>query len=85
MAGGGLRCSRRRLRHDQRNIVVDAPAAEPVIAAEFQRQPGLAGRHSVAGRIALAGFRITVRWLQRVGRPTLSAELAAARAIHAVG
>jgi hypothetical protein len=61
MAGGGLRRGRGRLRHDQRYVVVDAPAAEPVIAAEFQRQPGFSGRHPVAGRITVAGFRIAVR------------------------
>jgi len=44
VAGCGLCHGCGRLRHDQRYVVAHAPAAEPVVAAELQRQPGLAGR-----------------------------------------
>jgi hypothetical protein len=101
--GAGLRHGCGRLRHDQRHVilVVTASAAEPVIATEFQRQPGLAGRHAehlavtpavaVPGRLAIpgwftvAGFRVALRRSERIGRPAFTTELAAARAVHAVG
>jgi len=44
LAGGRVRHGCGRLCHDQRYFVVTAIAAEPVLAAELQRQPGLAGR-----------------------------------------
>jgi len=76
-----------RLRHDQRYVIltVTAIAAEPVIATEFQRQPGLAGRLAIAGWCAVAGFRVALGRHERLGRPTLAAELAAAGAVHPVG
>jgi hypothetical protein len=49
-----------RLCHDQRYLVVDAIAAEPVVAAELQRQPGLAGRLAIAGWCTVAGFRVAL-------------------------
>ncbi len=71
LAGGGVRHGCGRLCHDQRYFVVTAIAAEPVLAAEFQRQPGCAGRDAehhatppavaVPGWFTVAGFRIALR------------------------
>jgi len=71
LAGGRVRHGCGRLCHDQRYFVVTAIAAEPVLAAEFQRQPGCAGRHAehhatppavaVPGWFTVAGFRIALR------------------------
>lgn len=99
--GIGLRYDRVRLRHDQRYVVVHAPAAEPVFATEFQRQPGLAGRLAehfaatpavavprrlaIAGWLTLARFRVALGRRERVGRRTLATELASALAVHTVG
>jgi hypothetical protein len=60
--GAGLRHGCGRLRHDQRYVIliVTASAAEPVIAAEFQRQPGLAGRLAIARWCTVAGFRVAL-------------------------
>jgi hypothetical protein len=58
--GAGLRHGCGRLRHDQRYVIVTASAAEPVIAAEFQRQPGLAGRLAIARWCSVAGFRVAL-------------------------
>ena len=94
LAGGGVRHGCGRLCHDQQYFVVTAIAAEPVLAAELQRQPGLAGRHAehlavtpaiavprrlaIARWRAVAGFGVTCRRRERFGRPTLATELAAA-------
>jgi len=94
LAGRGLRHGGGRLRHDQRYVVVHAPAAEPVVATECQRQPGLAGRFAehlavtpavaVPRRLAVAGFGVT-RWRrERLGWRALATELAAAGAVHPV-
>ena len=101
MAGVGLRRGCGRLRHDQRYVVVHARAPEPVVATDFQRQPGLAGRcakhHAVTpavavagrvtipGRFTVPGFRVAFGRRERVGWPAGATELATARAIHAVG
>jgi hypothetical protein len=93
--GGG------RLRDDQRYVLVHAIAAEPVIATELQRQPGLAGRHAghfavtpavaIPGRIAIArwctvaGFRVALGRRERLGRRAVTTELAATGAVHPVG
>jgi hypothetical protein len=90
-----------RLRHDQRYVVVDAIAAEPVVATELQRQPGLAGRHAehlavtpavtlrrwlaIAGWCTVAGFRVALGRRERIDRRALAAELAAAGAVNPVG
>jgi len=90
-----------RLRHDQRYVILHAGTAEPVIATELKRQPGLAGRLTehltvtaavavprrlaVPGWFTVAGFRVARRRRERVGRRAVAAELAAARAVHAVG
>jgi hypothetical protein len=60
VAGCGLHHGCGRLCHDQRYLVVDAIAAEPVVAAELQRQPGLAGRLAIAGWCTVAGFRVAL-------------------------
>jgi len=100
LAGRGLRHGGGRLRHDQRYVVVHAPAAEPVVAAECQRQPGLAGRHAehlavtpavavprrlaITGWRTVAGFRAALGRRERIGRRALATELATAGAVHAV-
>jgi len=77
LAGRGLRHGGGRLRHDQRYVVVHAPAAEPVVATECQRQPGLAGRFAehlavtpavaVPRRLAVAGRLAITRWYTVAG------------------
>ena len=99
--GAGLRHGCGRLRHDQRYVIVHAGTAEPVVAAEFQRQPRLAGwlaehlavapanavprRLAIAGWFTVAGFRVAFGRRERFGRPTLATELAAAGTVHPVG
>jgi hypothetical protein len=85
-----------RLRHDQRYVIVHAGTAEPIVAAEFQRQPGLAEylavtpavavprRLAIAGWFTVAGFRVAPRRRERLGWPTRATELAAAGAVHPV-
>jgi hypothetical protein len=71
------------VRHDQRHVilVVTAIVAEPVIATEFQRQPGLAGRH--AEHLAVTPAVAVPRRLAISGWCTV--ELAAAGAVKPVG
>lgn len=95
--GAGLRHGCGRLRHDQRYVIliVTASAAEPVIATEFQRQPGLAGRHAehlavtpavaVPGQLAVGGLRVALGRRERLDRPTRATELATAGAVNPVG
>ena len=101
MAGVGLRRGCGRVRRDQRYVVVHARATEPVVATDFQRQPGLAGRcakHNavtpavavagrvaIPGRFAVPGFRVAVGRRERVGRTACASELATARAVQPVG